>query len=99
MRPRHAGRAYRISPESPSLGTRGFSYGRKTPDANRRTAGPSTARRIRSCIVNRSRKETVDVMAGKPVATFALGLIAGLLIPALVVYGYFRFGYAPVATA
>jgi len=38
-------------------------------------------------------------MGAKPFATFALGLIAGLLIPALVVYGYFRFGYAPVATA
>ena len=30
---------------------------------------------------------------------FLFGLILGLLIPAAVGYGYFRFGYAPVATS
>lgn len=30
---------------------------------------------------------------------FILGLIIGLLIPAAIGYGYFRYGYAPVATA
>lgn len=30
---------------------------------------------------------------------FLFGLILGLLIPAAVAYGYFRFGYAPIATA
>lgn len=30
---------------------------------------------------------------------FIIGLILGLLIPAIGAYGYFRFGYAPVATA
>jgi thiosulfate dehydrogenase len=30
---------------------------------------------------------------------FIFGLVLGLLIPAAIGYGYFRFGYAPVATA
>lgn len=30
---------------------------------------------------------------------FLFGLILGLLIPAAVAYGYFRFGFAPVATS
>jgi len=30
---------------------------------------------------------------------FLFGLIVGLLIPAAVAFGYFRFGYAPVATS
>lgn len=30
---------------------------------------------------------------------FILGIIIGLLIPAAIGYGYFRYGYAPVATA
>jgi thiosulfate dehydrogenase len=30
---------------------------------------------------------------------FILGLILGILIPAAIGFGYFRFGYAPVATA
>lgn len=30
---------------------------------------------------------------------FLFGLILGLLIPAAAAYGYFRFGYAPVATS
>jgi thiosulfate dehydrogenase len=33
------------------------------------------------------------------VKKFLFGLILGLLIPAAVGYGYFRFGYAPVATS
>jgi thiosulfate dehydrogenase len=33
------------------------------------------------------------------VKTFLFGLILGLLIPAAVVYGYFRFGYAPIAAS
>jgi len=33
------------------------------------------------------------------VKKFIFGVIVGLLIPAAVAYGYFRFGYAPVATA
>jgi mono/diheme cytochrome c family protein len=33
------------------------------------------------------------------VKTFIFGLIIGLLIPAIVGYCYFRYGYAPVATA
>src|SRR5262245_6242260 len=33
------------------------------------------------------------------VKNFLFGLILGLLIPAAVGYGYFRFGYAPVATS
>ncbi|HKF23312.1 MAG TPA: cytochrome c [Candidatus Angelobacter sp.] len=31
--------------------------------------------------------------------TFVFGLILGLLIPAAVVYGYFNFGYAPIAAS
>jgi mono/diheme cytochrome c family protein len=33
------------------------------------------------------------------VKTFLFGLILGLLIPAAVVYGYFNFGYAPIAAS
>jgi len=33
------------------------------------------------------------------VKTFVFGLILGLLIPAAVVYGYFNFGYAPIAAS
>jgi thiosulfate dehydrogenase len=33
------------------------------------------------------------------VKKFLFGLILGLLIPAAVVYGYFRFGYAPIAAS
>jgi thiosulfate dehydrogenase len=33
------------------------------------------------------------------VKTFLFGLILGLLIPAAIVYGYFRFGYAPIAAS
>src|SRR5215471_16829358 len=34
-----------------------------------------------------------------PVKKFLFGLILGLLIPAATVYGYFRFGYAPIAAS
>src|SRR5262249_18197911 len=34
-----------------------------------------------------------------PVKKFLFGVILGLLIPGAVGYGYFRFGYAPVATS
>jgi mono/diheme cytochrome c family protein len=33
------------------------------------------------------------------VKTFLFGLILGLLIPAAVVYGYFNFGFAPIAAS
>jgi len=38
-------------------------------------------------------------MAAKGLVSFVLGVIVGVLIPALLVYSYFRFVYAPVATA
>jgi thiosulfate dehydrogenase len=38
-------------------------------------------------------------MAAKTLAAFVLGLVVGVLLPAITVYGYFRFGYAPVATS
>jgi|SRR6266404_2701875 len=38
-------------------------------------------------------------MGAKVFGWFVVGLVVGVMIPALAAYGYFRFGYAPVSTS